>query len=130
MNVWDVVFVDGKASRTCISNVSVVPNPYIVAASWEGQNPYADGRGPRSIHFTHLPPQCKIQIFTLAGELVNTLIHDTSIDDGSYEWNMLTKDNLDISYGLYFFHVEPINSEINSFTPHLGKFAVIKWEIS
>lgn len=107
-------------------NIKVVPNPYIVAASWEGQNPYADGRGPRSIHFTHLPPQCKIQIFTLAGELVNTLIHDTSIDDGSYEWNMLTKDNLDISYGLYFFHVEPINSEINSFTPHLGKFAVIK----
>lgn len=106
-------------------NIKVVPNPYIVAASWEGQNPYADGRGPRSIHFIHLPPQCKIQIFTLAGELINTLTHNTSFDDGSYEWDMLTKDNLDIAYGIYFYNVEPMNNTI-SFKPHLGKFAVIK----
>lgn len=107
-------------------NIKVVPNPYIVAASWEGQNPYADGRGPRSIHFNHLPPQCKIQIFTLSGELVNTLIHNTSFDDGSYEWNMLTKDNLDIAYGIYLYHVEPMDEANYDFKPHLGKFAVIK----
>ena len=104
----------------------MVPNPYIVAASWEGQNPYADGRGPRSIHFTHLPPDCKIQIFTLSGELVNTLYHNTRVDDGSYEWDMLTKDNLDIAYGVYFYHVEPMNKDSYDFQPHLGKFAVIK----
>ena len=104
-----------------------MPNPYIVASSWEGQNPYADGRGPRSIHFNHLPPQCMIKIFTLSGELVNTLVHNTSFDDGSYEWNMLTKDNLDIAYGVYFFHVEPLeNGGLYDFKPHLGKFAVIK----
>ena len=107
-------------------NIKVVPNPYIVAASWEGQNPYADGRGPRSIHFNHLPPQCKIQIFTLSGELVNTLIHNTSFDDGSYEWNMLTKDNLDIAYGIYLYHVEPMDEANYDFKPHLGKFEVIK----
>ena len=106
--------------------IKVVPNPYIVAASWEGQNPYADGRGPRSIHFNHLPPQCRIQIFTLSGELVNTLEHDTSLDDGSLEWNMLTKDNLDIAYGVYFYHVEPMGQGVYDFKPHLGKFAVIK----
>ncbi len=106
--------------------IKVVPNPYIVAASWEGQNPYADGRGPRSIHFTHLPPDCKIQIFTLSGELVNTLYHNTRVDDGSYEWDMLTKDNLDIAYGVYFYHVEPMNKDSYDFQPHLGKFAVIK----
>ena len=108
------------------NRIKVVPNPYIVAASWEGQNPYADGRGPRSIHFNHLPPQCKIQIFTLSGELVNTLVHNTNLDDGSLEWNMLTKDNLDISYGVYFYHVEPMGQGVYDFKPHLGKFAVIK----
>ena len=109
------------------NKIKVVPNPYIVASSWEGQNPYADGRGPRSIHFNHLPPQCMIKIFTLSGELVNTLVHNTSFDDGSYEWNMLTKDNLDIAYGVYFFHVEPLeNGSLYEFKPHLGKFAVIK----
>ena len=77
--------------------------------------------------FTHLPPDCKIQIFTLAGELVNTLYHNTREDDGSYEWDMLTKDNLDIAYGVYFYHVEPMNSGAYDFKPHLGKFAVIKF---
>ena len=61
------------------------------------------------------------------GELVNTLVHNTSFDDGSYEWNMLTKDNLDIAYGVYFFHVEPLeNGSLYDCKPHLGKFAVIK----
>jgi len=106
--------------------IKVVPNPYIVAASWEGQNPYADGRGPRSLHFTHLPPQCSIRIFTLSGELVNTLEHNTVFDDGSFEWNMLTKENLGIAYGVYFYQVEPITETQNSFQPVLGKFAVIK----
>ncbi len=117
---------DSEQLNVLSNRIKVVPNPYIVAASWEGQNPYADGRGPRSIHFTHLPPQCRIQIFTLSGELVNTLIHTTSIDDGSFEWDMLTKDNLDIAYGVYFFHVEPMENSVYDFTPHLGKFAVIK----
>ena len=117
---------DQRLLTNSSNRIKVVPNPYIVAASWEGQNPYADGRGPRSIHFNHLPPQCKIQIFTLSGELVNTLVHNTSLDDGSLEWNMLTKDNLDISYGVYFYHVEPMGQGAYDFKPHLGKFAVIK----
>ena len=106
--------------------IKVVPNPYIVAASWEGQNPYADGRGPRSIHFNHLPPSCRIKVFTLSGELIADLVHETSTDDGSYEWDMLTKENLDIAYGIYYYHVESLNDSEFSFKPHLGKFAVIK----
>jgi len=112
--------------RESTKKIKVVPNPYIVAASWEGQNPYADGRGPRSIHFTHLPPQCSIRIFTLSGELINTLEHSTAIDDGSFEWNMLTKENLGIAYGIYFYHVEPLPDSQYNFDPVLGKFAVIK----
>jgi len=109
-----------------LKKVKVVPNPYIVGASWEGQNPYASGRGPRSLHFNHLPPDCEIKIFTLAGELVNTLYHQSGIHDGSLEWNMLTKDNLDIAYGIYFYHIQPIDNSSNQFESILGKFAVIK----
>ena len=108
------------------SKIKVVPNPYVAGASWEGKNPYSDGRGPRSIHFNHLPPNCKIKIFTLSGELVNTLYHNSSMFDGSFEWNMLTKDNLDIAYGVYIYHIEAISNSMNSFKPVLGKFAVIK----
>ena len=58
--------------------------------------------------------------------MVNTLEHSRSLDDGSLEWNMLTKDNLDIAYGVYFYHVEPMGQGVYDFKPHLGKFAVIK----
>ena len=109
-----------------LKKVKVVPNPYIVGASWEGQNPYASGRGPRSLHFNHLPPDCEIKIFTLSGELVNTLSHSTSFHDGSFEWNMLTKDNLDIAYGVYFYHIQPLTNSSVLFEPIIGKFAVIK----
>ena len=117
---------DLSKMRQNLKKIKVVPNPYIVGASWEGQNPYADGRGPRSLHFNHLPPNSRIRIFTLSGELVNTLEHRTDFDDGTLEWNMLTKDNLGIAYGIYIYHIEPVPGSNEPFNPVLGKFAVIK----
>jgi hypothetical protein len=40
---------------------------------------------------------------------------------GTYIWNMLTKDNLEISYGIYLYHVEA-----PGIGEKVGKFAVIK----
>ena len=129
-DLYEFVSIEAKLDSEKIdshnSKIKVVPNPYVAGASWEGKNPYSDGRGPRSIHFNHLPPNCKIKIFTLSGELVNTLYHNSSMFDGSFEWNMLTKDNLDIAYGVYIYHIEAISNSMNSFKPVLGKFAVIK----
>jgi hypothetical protein len=88
---------------------------------WESKNPYQSGRGPRSLHFTHLPSQCTIRIFTVTGELVDVIEHDSPMNDGAAEWDMLTKDNLSIAYGVYVYHVEaPGVGE------KVGKFAVIK----
>jgi hypothetical protein len=41
--------------------------------------------------------------------------------DGSAEWDLLTKDNLSASYGIYIFHVDApgIGTKV-------GKFAIIK----
>ncbi|MBN1892908.1 hypothetical protein JW906_00355, partial [bacterium] len=39
-----------------LEKIKAVPNPYVVANSWEPKNPYASGRGPRQLHFIHLPP--------------------------------------------------------------------------
>ena len=117
---------DLSKMRGDLKKIKVVPNPYIVGASWEGQNPYADGRGPRALHFNHLPPNSMIRIFTMSGELVNTLEHRSSFDNGTYSWDMLTKDNLDIAYGVYFFHVEPLQNSEEKFEPVIGKFAIIK----
>ena len=113
--------VDKDIAAEELNNIKVVPNPYIASARWESRNPYNTGRGPRSLHFTHLPPKCTIRIFTINGELVNTLEHDSALNDGSYDWNMLTKDNLAISYGVYIYHINA--PDIGE---KIGKFAVIK----
>lgn len=113
--------VDNEAAATELDRIKVVPNPYMAGAIWELKNPFSTGRGAREIHFTHLPLQCTIRIYTIDGELLNTLEHDGIFNDGTEKWNMLTKDNLDISYGVYIFHIEaPGIGET------VGKFAVIK----
>ena len=75
----------------------------------------------RKIDFINLPTKCTIKIFTLSGYLVNTLHHSNPNEDGTYSWNMLSKDGLEIAYGLYIYHIDAVG--IGEFT---GKFALIK----
>lgn len=113
--------IDIPLEKKEISKVRVVPNPYVAAASWEPRNPFSTGRGPRSIHFNHVPAVCTIRIFNIVGELVDVIEVNNALEDGTAEWNLLTRDNLEVSYGIYFFH---ILSEDGSSTT--GKFAIIK----
>ena len=84
--------------------IKVVPNPYIVSNACEPPNPYTTGRGPREIHFIHLPAVCTIKIFNLRGQLVQSLDHNTpAVADGTEIWDMRTKDNLDVAYGVYIY---------------------------
>ncbi|HEY3388936.1 MAG TPA: hypothetical protein VGK38_05150, partial [Prolixibacteraceae bacterium] len=114
-------FVDKNLEKVQLDNIKVVPNPYLASAQWENKNPYSSGRGTRSLHFTHLPSVCTVRIFSVDGSLVKTIYHNSPIDDGSEDWDMLSKDNLSISYGVYIAYIE---------APGVGnkivKFAVIK----
>ena len=113
--------VNTAMAATQMDSIKVVPNPYVATAAWEPANPYNSGRGPRELHFTHLPRKCTIRIFTINGELVDTIEHESDLNDGAAHWNMLTKDGLSISFGVYIYHIDaPDVGE------HIGKFAVIK----
>jgi hypothetical protein len=114
-------YIDLEQAKADLEKIKVVPNPYLATALWEPNNPYTSGRGPRSIHFTHLPNQCTIRIFTVSGELVREIQHESNITDGSAEWDLLTKDRLSASYGVYIYHVDApgIGTKV-------GKFAIIK----
>jgi len=111
-----------KARRQFTEEVKpyVVPNPYVGSASFEPERFAISGRGERRIEFRGLPQKCTIRIYTVRGELVQTLHHDGSTS-GFVAWNLRTKDNLDVAPGLYVFHVDagPLGS-------HIGKFAIIK----
>jgi hypothetical protein len=113
--------MDMDAAVHDMDNIRVVPNPYIVANSWEPENNFLSGRGPRELHFINLPPECTIYIYNVRGQLVVKLDHNETIWNGTEIWNMQTKDQLDISYGLYVYHIKA--PDIGEKT---GKFAVIK----
>lgn len=111
---------DDALARRELADVAVVPNPYVGAASWEPLTTSV-GRGERRIYFVHLPKRCTIRIYTISGRLVQTIEHDSGIDDGQESWNLVSRDGMDISYGMYVYHVD--TPDIGS---TVGKFAVIK----
>ncbi|KAA3658725.1 MAG: hypothetical protein DWQ10_10565, partial [Calditrichaeota bacterium] len=98
----------------------VVPNPYVGSASFEAERFAVSGRGERRLEFRGLPANCTIRIYTIRGELVQTLQHDGS-NDGYVSWDLRTKDNLDVAPGLYLYHVDGGNLGV-----HIDKFAIIK----
>lgn len=113
--------IDLELAKADLEKIRVVPNPYIVTNSWEPHNPYASGRGERALHFIHLPAKCTIKIFNVRGQLVKSIEHVSSIDDGTEIWDMLSRDNLEISYGIYLYHVEA-----EGLGEKIGKFVVVK----
>ena len=103
-----------EVTRATLEKVMVVPNPYIVTADWETDINH------KSLHFTHLPNECVIKIFTLTGELVYTILHN-DIFSGQESWNLRSMNRQEIAPGLYVFVVETPNHE-----KQVGKFAVIR----
>ncbi|MDB5035102.1 MAG: Fibronectin type domain protein [Chlorobi bacterium] len=107
-----------------LDKVTVVPNPYLI--DHVGQPTTTD----RRIYFTHLPEQCTIQIFTEAGELVQTLEHDALAKQGdaNYEngrvavevYDLLTKANRIVQSQLLVARITTPNG-----AETVKKFAVI-----
>lgn len=114
-------FIDPKkAAQEFQQDPYVIPNPYVGSASFEAERFAISGRGERRIEFRGLPEKCTIRIFTVRGELVQTLNHDNPLQ-GYESWDLRTKDNLDVAPGLYIFHVDAENLGTK-----IGKFAIIK----
>ncbi|MBN1302529.1 MAG: hypothetical protein JW995_15030 [Melioribacteraceae bacterium] len=113
--------IDNELAKTQLEKIKVVPNPYVAQAEWEKRNLNQTGRGERRIDFIHLPSECTIKIYTVAGALVKTLYKEGNSIDGSISWNLVTEDGMDAAFGLYIYHVDaPGVGE------HIGKFALIK----
>ena len=72
--------------------------------------------------FTHIPAQSNIKIFTSSGILIREVEVDNPSDNGTYHWDMLTKEGLEIAAGIYVYLVE---SKLTN-DKKIGKFAVIK----
>ena len=114
--------IDDLKEKNELDAINVYPNPYIVTHEFEPPLPpnVTTGRGERRIYFSGLPQNAKIYIFTARGEHVVTLEDNSPMFNGTIVWNLKTKENLDIAYGVYFYVVESPVGTIR------GKLAVIK----
>ena len=117
--------IDQDSAKSALDNVLVIPNPYKVSSIYEPQVTNTNLQHNRELHFTGVPAPSTLRIFTVSGSLIRkidiTESDLTSQYGGTYIWDMLTKDNLEISYGIYIYHIQaPGVGE------KIGKFAVIK----
>lgn len=116
--------VDNEVASEELDDIKVVPNPYIVSNPYEPKLNLTNRNQRRELHFTHLPIPCELKIFNVSGQLIRTITineGDSRVFNGTYVWNMLTKDNLEIAYGVYIYHVDAPGVGRKT-----GKFAVIK----
>ncbi len=103
--------VDQTLAASELDRIKAVPNPYIARASWETVE------GERRLEFIHLPDRATVRIYSLSGDLVQTLYNEGS---GTLVWDMLSSNGQGIAPGLYYYHVD------SSVGTRTGKFAVIK----
>ena len=113
---------DGTSSDLDLSEILVVPNPYVVTSAYE----YIQYQ--KEIQFTRLPEECMIRIYNSAGELVQVINHEVGSPGyrgSSIEaWDLRTYNNQDVAFGVYIFHV--VSGGFENGKEHIGKFAVIK----
>jgi hypothetical protein len=113
------VSFDNNKARNALDDVFVVPNPYIAFSASEIAAPRTGQRDDRRLEFRNLPKKCTIRIYTITGELVDTIEKDDNRD--FVIWNLLTFEAQQTAYGVYIYQVDApgIGTKI-------GRFALIK----
>ena len=113
---FDNRVVPHATSRPVSGAVWVVPNPYRENASWERQ-PVLGDAFTRHVDFMGLPrAKARIRIYTMAGDLVQTIDHDGSNGDGQEPWNLISRNGQDVASGVYLFTVDsPLGHQVGRF---------------
>lgn len=112
----------------------VIPNPYRIDQDytnnsikyrWDDWNNSGFSEHTRRIDFVNLPAECIIRIYTLAGDLVDTVEHhadDSGIETSRESWGMITRNGQSLASGVYLFSVENLQTG----DEFIGKFVVIR----
>jgi hypothetical protein len=110
---------DAATAKSALDNIYVVPNPYVAYSTLEQPSTVATRRGDARLQFRNLPPQCTIRIYTVLGELVDTIVKDDAV---SYaDWAILSSEGHRLAYGVYIYHVD-----VPGVGQKIGRFALIK----
>jgi hypothetical protein len=136
------VIPGSPASKDGRPKVTVFPNPYRGDAAWDGSL-----RRDRYLWFANLPPRCVIRIYTLAGDLVDTINFDQAtyrpidirgifdptdprdperdlpvLSGGMAAWDLVSRKDQGVASGLYLYAVE----DRDGGDRQVGKFLIVK----
>jgi hypothetical protein len=90
----------------------LLDHPFRAQEAWD--------QGTGELHFVNLPAQATIRIYTLAGDLVETIEHDGSGGNGQASWNLISRNGQETESGVYLFTVDsPLGHQV-------GKFVVMR----
>jgi hypothetical protein len=112
-----------RAPSNDLSSIYVVPNPFKQVSG------LLDTGEEKRLAFVNIPSKCTIRIYTVAGELVQTVPHEGFGEEtwGSSTGNnyMLTRFAMNVMPGVYYYHIESQVSGHEGETS-TGKFVIIK----
>ncbi len=107
------------SAQAALNDIYVVPNPYVAFSESELPGLSVIQRGERNLQFRNLPPKCTIRIYTLVGELVETIEKDDNTNMAT--WDLLSNEGQRIAYGVYIYHVDA-----PGIGEKIGRIAIIK----
>jgi hypothetical protein len=102
------------AAKGDVGAVGVRPNPYKRAALHDNRTLVYDHK----LLFYNLPPQAKITILDVAGQVIDVINFSSSDPSlGSIFWDMFSKDGIEVASGVYVYVVEsPSASKVGYFS--------------
>ncbi|MEM9050890.1 MAG: T9SS C-terminal target domain-containing protein [Bacteroidota bacterium] len=93
----EAMLFQSDVAETALDLIDIVPNPYYAYSSYE------QSRVDNRVKFVNLPPECKIQIFTINGTLVRILEKDNP--NTFLEWDLRNETFIPVAGGIYLIHV-------------------------
>lgn len=103
-----------RVETPLLGDVRVVPNPYNPNAAFDKQ---VFPGGPR-VQFINLPSRAKVDVYTVAGDLVRSLNHEDG--DDSLDWDLKNDGGEDVAPGIYLYHVEASGETAT------GRFVIVR----
>ena len=108
------------------ANIYVFPNPATRDALAEYQELNPNNEDPTGVRvtFTNLPQaRNELSIYTVSGDLVQTIDHDGTDGSGHTSWNLMSRNGQEIVSGVYLYSVETDDA---AFDNYIGKFVVVR----
>jgi hypothetical protein len=111
------IVTSALAPRGDLSKISVKPNPYKRTALFDNRSQVYS----HNLVFYNLPPQCKITILDVSGQVVDVInFVSNNPANGSVFWDMFSKDGIEVASGVYIYVVESPTMR------HVGQFAILR----